>query len=78
MTQKTENNRQVKVPAKTESRVIEVSLKQVLGGLIILGSGIFFTSTGILLVREQARYKRQQAFFKSALELIQTFKPGKE
>lgn len=78
MIQKIGSNNTVNVPVKTESRVIEVSLKQVIAGFVILGSSVFITSTGILLVREQARFRRQEAFLKSALELIQTFKPGKE
>ena len=72
MTPKPESNK-VKVPGKTESSVVEVSLKHVLFGLTILFTGVFITTTGIILVREQARYKRQQAMLDSALAIINTF-----
>ena len=73
MTQKTESNCRVKVPGKTESSVVEVSLKQVILGISVVFSGVFLTMTGILVIREQARFKRQQAMLDSALQLVKTF-----
>ena len=63
----------VKVPAKTESSVVDVSLKHIVFGVVIVFSGVFITATGIIMVREQARYKRQQSMLDSALELVKTF-----
>ena len=73
MTQKTDSNCRVSVPGKEESSIVEVSLKHVLLGVTIIFSGVFITTTGIILVREQARYKRQQAMLDSALQLVSTF-----
>ena len=73
MTQKTERNCRVKVPGKTESSVVEVSLKHVIVGVVVIFSGVFITTTGIILVREQAKSKRTQAMLDSALQLVKTF-----
>ena len=73
MTQQKESNCRVKVPAKEESRVVEVSLKQVILGVTILFTAVFVTTTGVILVREQARFKRQQAILDSTLKLVGTF-----
>ena len=73
MTQKTESNCRVKVPGKAESSVVEISLKHVILGVTVIFSGVFITTTGIIIVREQARYKRQQAMLDSALQLVTAF-----
>ena len=73
MTQKTESNCRVKVPAKEESRVVELSLKHVVLGITVLFAAVFATTTGVILVREQARFKRQQAILDSTLKLVGTF-----
>ena len=72
MTQQKENNSRIKVPAQSESSVVDVSMKHLLLGFGIIIMGVFVTSTGIILVREQARYKRQQAMLDSALLLVKT------
>ena len=48
-------------------------MKHVILGVSVIFSGVFITTTGIILVREQARYKRQQAMLDSALQLVKTF-----
>ena len=72
MTQQKENNSRIKVPAQSESSIVDVSMKHLLLGFGIIIMGVFVTSTGIILVREQARYKRQQAMLDSALLLVKT------
>ncbi|MBT3897017.1 MAG: hypothetical protein HOF29_13215 [Candidatus Marinimicrobia bacterium] len=74
MTQLKENNSCVKVPAQSESSIVDVSMKHLLLGFGIIIMGVFVTSTGIILIREQARYKRQQAMLDSALMLVKTIK----
>ena len=74
MTQQKENNSRIKVPAQSESSIVDVSMKHLLLGFGIIIMGVFVTSTGIILIREQARYKRQQAMLDSALMLVKTIK----
>lgn len=67
---KMENNGKVKVPVQAESKVVEVSLRHVILGVVVVFSGVFITTTGIILIKEQARFRRQQSMLDSALQLV--------
>lgn len=60
----------VKVPVQAESKVVEVSLRHVILGVVVVFSGVFITTTGIILIKEQARFRRQQSMLDSALQLV--------
>lgn len=60
------------LPGKTEEKVIDVSLKQVIA---VFGSFVFATLTAgvsIVLLRDHARYKRQKAVIDGITNLVLT------
>jgi hypothetical protein len=65
----------LKVPAKpAPSSIVDVSIKHILIGFTILFVGTTVTISGIVILRDFAKYKRQQALLDGALKMIQTFK----
>ena len=65
----------MKVPAKVApSSIVDVSIKHILIGFTILFVGTTVTISGIVILRDFAKYKRQQALLDGALKMIQTFK----
>ncbi|MBT3748032.1 MAG: hypothetical protein HOI47_23080 [Candidatus Scalindua sp.] len=65
----------MKVPAKpAPSSIVDVSIKHILIGFTILFVGTTVTISGIVILRDFAKYKRQQALLDGALKMIQTFK----
>ena len=58
------------LPAETEDKVIEVSLKHIVISFtgIIVGAAVVGTS--IVLARDYVRFKRQKSFFDSFTHLI--------
>jgi hypothetical protein len=65
----------VKVPAKTApSSTVDVSLKHILIGFTVLFAGTTITISGIVILRDFAKYKRQQALLDGAIRMINTFK----
>ena len=65
----------MKVPAKAApSSIVDVSIKHILVGFTILFVGTTVTISGIVILRDFAKYKRQQALLDGALKMIQTFK----
>jgi hypothetical protein len=65
----------LKVPAKAApSSIVDVSIKHILVGFTILFVGTTVTISGIVILRDFAKYKRQQALLDGALKMIQTFK----
>jgi len=65
----------VKVPAKVApSSTVDVSLKHILIGFTVLFAGTTITISGIVMLRDFAKYKRQQALLDGAIRMINTFK----
>ena len=65
----------MKVPAKVApSSIVDVSIKHILIGFTILFAGTTITISGIVVLRDYAKYRRQQALLDGALKMIQTFK----
>ena len=56
------------------SSIVDVSIKHILVGFTILFVGTTVTISGIVILRDFAKYKRQQALLDGALKMIQTFK----
>jgi hypothetical protein len=73
-TSRTSSNN-VKVPAKAApSSTVDVSFKHILIGFTALFVSTTITISGIVMLRDFAKYKRQQALLDGALKMIQTFK----
>ena len=73
-TSRTSSNN-VKVPAKAApSSTVDVSLKHILIGFTVLFAGTTITISGIVVLRDFAKYKRQQALLDGAIRMINTFK----
>ena len=65
----------MKVPGMAApSSIVDVSIKHILVGFTILFDGTTVTISGIVILRDFAKYKRQQALLDGALKMIQTFK----
>jgi len=65
----------LKVPGMAApSSIVDVSIKHILVGFTILFVGTTVTISGIVILRDFAKYKRQQALLDGALKMIQTFK----
>ena len=65
----------MKVPGMAApSSIVDVSIKHILVGFTILFVGTTVTISGIVILRDFAKYKRQQALLDGALKMIQTFK----
>ena len=65
----------MKVPAKAApSSIVDVSLKHILISFTALFVGTTITISGIVMLRDYAKYRRQQALLDGALKMIQTFK----
>ena len=65
-----------KLPPKTNDQIIEVSLKHVLlafGGLTI---GSLAVGSGIVFVRDYAKFRRQKAIIEAAQQLLLTIQEG--
>ena len=73
-TSRTSSN-SVKVPAKAApSSTVDVSLKHILIGFTALFVGTTITISGIVMLRDFAKYKRQQALLDGAIRMINTVK----
>ena len=65
----------MKVPAKAApSSIVDVSFKHILIGFTVLFIGSTVTISGIVILRDFAKYKRQQALLDGAIRMINTFK----
>ena len=65
----------VKVPAKAApSSTVDISLKHILIGFPALFVSTTITISGIVMLRDFAKYKRQQALLDGAIRMINTFK----
>ena len=65
----------MKVPAKAApSSIVDVSLKHILISFTALFVGTTITISGIVMLRDFAKYKRQQALLDGAIQMINTFK----
>ena len=65
----------MKVPAKVApSSIVDVSIKHILIGFTILFAGTTITISGIVVLRDYSKYKRQKILLDGALKMIQTFK----
>ena len=65
----------MKVPAKpAPSSIVDVSIKHILIGFTILFAGTTITISGIVVLRDYSKYKRQKILLDGALKMIQTFK----
>ena len=65
-----------KLPPKTNDQIIEVSLKHVLiafGGLTI---GSLAVGSGIVFVRDYAKFRRQKAIIEAAQQFLLTIQEG--
>jgi hypothetical protein len=69
------SSKNVKVPAKAApSSTVDVSLKHILIGFTVLFAGTTITISGIVMLRDFTKYKRQQALLDGAIRMINTFK----
>lgn len=59
-----------KLPPKTKDKVVEISLKHVIWSFAILAAGTAALGSGMILLRDYAKFKRQKAILESAKELI--------
>ena len=53
------------LPPENEDHVIEISLKHIVIGFSGLLTGVFIAGSGLLLVKEHLRYKRQRMYVES-------------
>ncbi len=67
-----------KLPPKTEDKVVEVSLKQVIWGFSMLMAGTAVVGTTIIILRDYSKYKRQKAIIDSVVKLIEFVRLDKE
>ncbi len=58
------------MPAETEDNVVEVSLRHIIIAFSSILFGTAVVGTGIVLVRDYVRFKRQKSFFDSFTNLI--------
>ena len=62
------------LPAKASpDRIVEVSPGYLIAGFLGLACTLFAVSTGVLIVKDYTRYRRQKALLESATNLLQTF-----
>jgi hypothetical protein len=68
-------NSNVKVPPMAApSNTVDVSLKHILIGFAVLFTGTAITFSGVVMLRDFAKYKRQKALLGGAMELVKLFK----
>ena len=60
------------LPPETEDHVIEVHLKHIVISFTGLITGIFLAGSGLILIKDHLRYKRQRMFIESLGTIIQT------
>ena len=66
----TETNKKSRLPPETEDKVVEVSLKHVIIGFTTVVTTAFLVGTGIVLLRDYVRYRRQKSIFDNLANLI--------
>ena len=59
-----------RLPPESEDKVIEISLKHVIIGFTTVVTTAFLVGTGIVLLRDYVRYRRQKSIFDSLANLI--------
>ena len=59
-----------RLPPESEEKVVEVSLKHVIIGFATVVTTAFFVGTGIVLLRDYVRYRRQKSIFDNLARLI--------
>ena len=59
-----------RLPPETEEKVVEVSLKHVIIGFTTVVTTAFLVGTGIVLLRDYVRYRRQKSIFDNLAKLI--------
>ena len=70
-----DEEQQTTVPPETESKTIEISLKHLVVGFTVLFAGAFVVGTGIVLVKDYSKYRRQQAMLETTERIILTIQP---
>ena len=59
-----------RLPPESEEKVVEVSLKHVIIGFTTVVTTAFLVGTGIVLLRDYVRYRRQKSIFDNLAKLI--------
>ena len=59
-----------RLPPESEDKVVEVSLKHVIIGFTTVVTTAFLVGTGIVLLRDYVRYRRQKSIFDNLARLI--------
>ncbi len=62
-----------RLPPKTDSKIIEVSLKHLIWGFIVLTAGTVTVGSTMILLKDYSKLKRQEAVIESITTLIRTF-----
>jgi len=64
------------VPPESESSTIEISTRHLIIGFTALLVGSFLVGSGIVLVRDYSKYRRQRAMLKTTERIILTIQPA--
>lgn len=65
------------MPPETEDNVVEISLRHIIIAFSSIVFGAAIVGTGVVLVRDYVRFKRQKSFFDSFTKLINSLtNPG--
>ena len=65
-----------KLPAKPKDKIIEVNLKEVIFGFVMVFGTTFILGAGLMYLRDSWRFKRQKALIEGAKEMLNQFKRG--
>ena len=66
----TDTTKKSRLPPESEDKVIEVSLKHVILGFTVVVTSAFVVGTGVVLLRDYVRYRRQKAIVDNFARLI--------
>lgn len=64
------------VPPETEDTTVEISIKHLVMGFTVLFVGAFVVGTGIVLVKDYSKYRRQRAMLETTERIILTVQPA--
>ena len=59
-----------KLPPKTNDQIVEVTLKHVLGGFVLVVVGTATIAGTVIVLKDYSKYKRQEAVITSLSKLI--------
>ena len=65
-----------KLPAKSKDRIIEINFREVVTGFVVICGAVFVLGSGLILVRDHVKYRRQKSLIDGVREIISGLRQG--